>query len=364
MHESKIVALSLLSTLLATAAVAPAQTGVVSPADRASLEGSTFTHFPLGRFDCRMQTLHRDLPGGTVITGHAYRREASGLYGNVAPFSAELEVTLSMSPNTPDQASATFAQNVGSSPIVVLTRTPITFPGTARPALDPAPSFDLVIPYQTPFAVPAGGGTLCVDVVVHGNVTANGTDKNFSAYLDGHRLYANGDTEQPGFRFGTGCAAAGNTATTTAAITLWHLGTSMSLDLALRNGIPELGSGLTRAWVALGTTPGAQVWPQLPQCALYSSNDIWFELPGLLTSQGSYDGTLSQLPVLPPDFRLWLQAGSAHLGTGNLSFSDGVTLVTPPAGPTPIPAIRIVNSTNRTAPTGTISDSVPVIEFR
>ncbi|MCA8977385.1 MAG: hypothetical protein KDC98_21870 [Planctomycetes bacterium] len=69
-----------------------AQSPVVSPADRGQLEGSTFTHLPLGRMDTRMQTLHLDVPGGTVIAGHGYRREAAGVYGSVAAFACDLEV--------------------------------------------------------------------------------------------------------------------------------------------------------------------------------------------------------------------------------------------------------------------------------
>ena len=207
------------SLLLSTLSTLPAQAAVVSPGDRTDLEGSSFTHLPLGRASARMQTLHLDLPGGTVILGHAYRRDAAGLYGAVAPFVSEMEITLSMSPNVPTQAATNFAQNVGGNPIVVLPRTPIAFPGTSRPPVDPAPSFDLVVPYVTPFVVPAAGGTVCVDIEIFGNVTAAGIDHNISVYLDGHRNHQNGDAEQPGYRYGTGCAAPGNTSPTTCSFT-------------------------------------------------------------------------------------------------------------------------------------------------
>ena len=100
----------LLLVLLGTtfAAAAAAQTATISPSDRAQLEGSTFTHLPLGRHDARMQTLHLDLPGGTVLTGHAYRREAAGVYGGVAGFASDLEVSISMSPRTPATATILF----------------------------------------------------------------------------------------------------------------------------------------------------------------------------------------------------------------------------------------------------------------
>jgi hypothetical protein len=96
------------ATLLAT--FAPAQ-AAVSPTDRAALEGSSFTHFPLGRASARVQTLHRDLPGGTVLHGHAYRRDAIAVRGTVDAFQCELEVRVSLSPLTPTTASTTFASN-------------------------------------------------------------------------------------------------------------------------------------------------------------------------------------------------------------------------------------------------------------
>ncbi len=363
--SSTTVRLSLLATLVfGSLPPLAAQTPTVSPADRATLEGATFTHFPLGRFDCRMQTLHADVPGGTVIAGHGYRRDAAGLYGDSPAFVSELEVTISMSPNAPDQAAGTFASNVGSNPVVVLPRTPISFQANTRPAIDPAPQFDFLVPYQTPFVVPAGGGTVCVDVTVYGNSVGGAQDQNFSVYLDGHRTNSNGEAEQPGYRFGQGCPAPNATSPTTANATLWHIGTGMEIDLSVRNGIPEDGTGLTRAWLGLSTRPGTNpTWPSLPACTLYSTHDAWYAMPGTMTTAGRYDAMLQNLPVLPAGYRLWLQAGTAHLGTGDLTFSNGITIVTQPPGPTPIPTMRIVNSSNRAAASGSVSTSVPVTLF-
>ncbi|MCA8974634.1 MAG: hypothetical protein KDC98_07925 [Planctomycetes bacterium] len=268
-----------------------------------------------------------------------------------------------MSPNAPDQASATFANNIGANAVTVLPRTVVQFPGTARPGLDPAPAFELLIPYATPFTVPAQGGTVCIDVTVFGNSTPSGNNRNFSVYLDGHQNYANGDAEQPGFRFGSGCPARGNTLATYGALTLWHVGSGMELEASVRNGIADDGSGMTRAWVALGTQPVSMPWPLQPSCTVFGSNDVWFEMPGAMTTQGRYDGTLTGLPVLPPGFRLWCQTGSAHLGSGEVSFGDGVTLVTQPSGPMPIPVSRIANSNDHTAVSGSVSYSVPVISL-
>lgn len=352
----------LLSTMSVLASTLAAQQAI-SPADRASLEGSSFTQFPLGRHNARMQTLHADVPGGTLITGHAYRRDAAGVRGQVDGFVSDLEIALSISPRLPSQASSTFALNAGPNPVVVLPRTVIAFPATQRPSLDPAPSFELVIPYQFPFLMPASGGTLCVDVVLHGNTTTSGTNVNFSCYLDSHDLYSDGRAEQIGFRTFQGCAAPGATTACTASMTYWRLPAAAQLDVALRRGVPETGSGLTRAFVTLGHALAGSPWPLRADCPFWSSSELWFLLPGTPSALGDLDASLTGLPHLPPGFRLWCQAGSIDLATADMAFSDAVTFVTPPPGPLPIPVSRIVNSTNRAAATGTVSYSVPVMAF-
>jgi hypothetical protein len=283
--------------------------------------------------------------------------------GHIDGFTSDLQVTLSMSNNLPNQASATFANNVGTGAVVVLPRTLVTFPPTDRPSIDPAATFELQVPYLVPFVVPPQGGTLCVDVEIWGNQSAAGPNRNLSIYLDAHENYASGIAEQPGFRFGTGCAAPGNTATAFATLTLWHRLTQMTMDVALRDGVAEDGSGLSRAWLSLGVAPNNVPWPTQLACTMWSSNDVWFVLPGTPNTSGNYDGTLTGLPVLPPGYRLWCQAGSVHLGTGALAFGDGTTLVTPPVGPLPIPVSRIANSNDHTQATGTVSYAVPVMSF-
>jgi hypothetical protein len=342
-------------------AAAAAQTAV-SPSDRAGLEGSSFTHFPLGRFNCRMQQLHGDLPPGTTLSGHAYRRDAIAIHGHVDAFVSDLQVSVSMSPNDPAHASTTFANNVGPNPVLVLPRIVLGFPATDRPGLDPTPTFDLQIPYQVPFLVPSTGGTVCVDTVIYSNTSAAGIDHNMSLYLDCHQLYADGRNEQPGMRLGGGCATAGATATAYTTFTLWHLGASMALDVAARNGVPDVG-GNSRAFVMLGTGPANVVWPPRPACSLLTTTNVWFVLPGTNNAAGDCDGTLSGLPVLPANYRLWLQSGSIDLATGSFVVGDQSTLRLPPAGPTTLPSARIVNSTDNAAATGTVSLAVPVVQF-
>lgn len=356
-HQLCAAALAAASTLTAQLPLA------VSPADRAQLEGSSFTHLPIGRASARMQTLHADVPPGLVIGGHGYRRDAAGVRGTVDAFAVELQVTLSVSPNLPTRASTTFANNVGSNPVVVLPRQWVAFPATNRPALDPAPNFELAIPYVTPFQMPSTGGTLCVDIEVWGNQSAAGSNRNLSIYLDSHDLYSDGRAEQPGFRFGSGCPAPGQTNQPTATPTLWLRQGLSQFDVALRGAGRDDGSGLLRAWFAVGALPANQPWPSNANCVLWGTADAWFVLPGTPDASGNLDASLTGLPALPPGYRLWCQAGSAHLGSGALAFSDGATLVTPGPGPVPMTVSRVANSTDRSSATGTVSYAVPVMAF-
>src|SRR5690606_14125167 len=196
-----------LAALLAAATLG-AQ-GVVSPADRALLEGDASSSYPLGRANGRFQQIHADLGASTRPIGqHAYRRDAINQRGDVLAFTTELEVTLSVAASAPDAAVRDFATNHGPNPVTVLPRTRMSFPTTARPAQDPAATFEHVIPYATPFTLP-GGAPLCVDVVVFGNTTSRGNDVNFIAELDAQTFPANGSVVQPGYAYGSGCAAPG-----------------------------------------------------------------------------------------------------------------------------------------------------------
>jgi hypothetical protein len=342
-----------------------AQSPTVSPADRREHEGSSFTHLPLGRPNGRFQFLYGDLPGGTVIQGHAYRRDAIGQQGQVNGFVADLEVSLSTSPNAPGTASRVFSQNIGNDAVTVLPRMALSFPPTNRPPLDPAPRFDLIVPYQVPFVMPPGTPTLCVDVTMYGNSSTAGVDRTLSIYLDAHELRTDGANEQPGYRSGIGCPAPQNTLPSYANLSLWNLGPGQGsqIDLSLRRGIADNGSGSTRAFVSIGIGNTPMQWPTRPECALQTSADVWFAMPGTMSATGGYDASLTGLPPLPPGFRLHLQAGSIDLQTGDLAFADASTLLTPPAGSNLLRAVRLAASSDRTAASGSLSSSVPVTMF-
>lgn len=147
-------------------------------------------------------------------------------------------------------------------------------------------------------------------------------------------------------------------------MSMWRLPAGPRLDVSIRDGVRDTGGGVAIPFVMVGTSIAGSPWPLHPACTMWSSNEVWFPLPGSLNAQGDYDGSLAALPTVPPGYRLWCQAGSVHWWTVDMAFSDAVTFVTPAAGTLPIPTARIVNSTNHAAATGTVSYAVPVMAFR
>ena len=347
------------TTVLGTATDAPAQG--YSPADRAFLEGSSSTSYPLGRFNARVQQLHGDLPAGAHLSGHAYRRDATLLRGTVPAFEVELEVSMSISPREPGRPSRTFANNRGPSPTVVLPRTVLSFPATERPTEDPGRP-ELIIPYSQPFPMPPAGGTLCLETVVYGNLTAKGPDRNFQVYQDAHQLFSDGRTVQPGYRFGEGCSAAGASGPGYASFELTRLGPTMSLEISARNGVPDDGSGMARSYLMVSAEPFSGPLPLRTDCILGTAVE-WFGVLGPNDANGRWDGILPVIHIPPAYERFYLQVGSAHLGTGALALGDISTIVVPPPGPPVIPASRIASGSDRDAATGTVSLAVPVTLF-
>ncbi len=356
---ARIAALLPLLTLPALAQ-SPA---IVSPADRATLEGSSSSTYPLGRFDCRVQQLHADLGAGPrTLTGHAYRRDALALHGQVDPFATDLEVTVSNAALTPDVASGTFASNIGTGSVTVLPRTTISFPATQRPPADPASTFDLRIPWSTPFQL-AGGATLCLDVKVFGNVTSSGTDHNFTPYLDAHQLYRDGRNVQPGFRFGDGCAANGSGTPHTARLELTTFADgTMSLDVDSRDGVPTAGGVNARTVLLLGLGYQPAPLPIKAGCSVYPTLDVFVDLPGANDAAGDWSGSIPVANAVAPGMRFYAQLASGAPNS-DLTLSDGNVLTAPPLAPTTLPAVRIASGSDRNSPTGTVSSTVPVTGF-
>jgi hypothetical protein len=359
------------SPLLTVALLAAAATGlraqsIVSPNDRAVFEGSTSTSYPLGRFNTRFQQIHADVagPGGRTLTEHSYRRDAITERGDVAGFTTELEVVLSVAPHGPESAQRDFASNQGAQPVTVLQRTRLAFPTTSRPGSDPSPSFEHRIPYGTPFVLPPDA-PVCVDVVIHGNVTPSGPDRNFSAYLDAHGYAASGAITQPGFTTEVGCPAPGSSTPHDARFTMRRDANGAdSLDIVSRFGLPGTASQPTWNALILGNSPFPIVWPGNPACRIGPALDVAVRLPGSNDATGGWNGSLPIPATVGPGQRFLAQIVSADPNTGAMTFSDTGLLTVPMPAPARMPAARIVSGSDRAAPTGTVSSTVTVTSFR
>lgn len=366
LSRSAAVAASLLPLFLLGPS-AQAQGAAVSPASRADLEGDGSTTYPLGRHDMRLQQLHADLPPSlTTLLGHAYRRDAIATRGTVTAFSTDLEVRLSIAATTPDAPSRDFAQNRGTGEVVVLPRTTISFPATSRPGTAPAPSFDLIVPYAVPFARPAGA-VVCLETVVYGNSTASGNDRNFTPYIDAHALSRSGATSQPGFRYGTGCAAQGRTTPHSAVFRLERDGGgALELTIDSRDGARSTAAGAPALVTLLvGLSEDNRPWPGAASggCTLLTQIHAHIPLPGTADVNGDWNGALPGLANLPIGLQFHAQTVSGNLATGDLTFSDGSVLTVPGVEPTPIAVSRIAAGSDHTATRGTTSFSVPVTSF-
>lgn len=350
---------------VAVTAIPASAQSIVSPNDRGIYEGSTSSSYPLGRFDGRFQQIHADVSTtAQSLTEHSYRRDATAEHGEVSAYTTELEVTLGVSPNAPTAASSNFAANLGANPVTVLNRTRLSFPSTTRPGTDPAPSFDLRIPYGTPFQLPAGA-PLCVDVAVFGNVTSRGPNLNFTAYLDAHEMPSNGSVTQPGYNFDVGCPAVGSSAVHTATFSFDRASDgSLSLDIRSRNGVPSGTNAPARTALVVGFGPQPVVWPFKPTCRLIPSLDASYTLPGDNDSSGAWSGSLIGIPQIVPGQRFVAQLATGATATGDVTFSNAAIVTVPMLPPTALPAVRISAASDHTAATGTVSRIATVTSFR
>ena len=361
--EPRALRCALLSSPCLIALAVPAQ-DLVSPNERATYEGSTYTAYPLGRFNARLKQLHADL-GTTARTfvAHAYRRDAAEVKGMVGAFASEISVVLAISPKTPATASTTFADNLGTQSQVVLPRTKLNFPSTDRPAIDPYPAFTFGIPYQVPFAYPAGGGTLCIDVTVHGNDAPSGKDKDFLPYLDAQDVFADGRMLQVGFRYGQGCIATGQRNAQYGELAFVHTGSALDLQVTSRYGIPSDLANPAFTGLIIGYGAAQVPWPKQPGCTLWTTSNHAVLFTGANDASGGWTGTFANLPLMGPGTVFFAQVASVQPSTTTASFGDGTRLVVPPAGKVGLPAVRIAAGSDRTATTGTIATQVAIVKL-
>ena len=353
-----------IAAVLATAGLG-AQS-VVSPAARAQFEGDSSSSYPLGRADGRFQQIHADLGASPrTISQHAYRRDAINQRGDVLAFSTELEVTMSVAAVAPDSAARDFASNHGAGAVTVLPRARVNFPTTSRPAQDPAPGFEHAIPFTTPFNFP-GGAPICIDVVIYGNTTSRGNDVNFSAELDAQSFAANGSMSQPGYAYGSGCAAPGSSRPHDASFEFLRAAdASLSLDIDSQDGMPTTSSASAFSALVVSSREQPWVWPWNQACTLVPAIDASVTLSGPNDAAGDWSGSIN-LPQLPVGQRFVVQIASSVPAAGNaeLTFSNPSIITVSAMAPPSLPAVRIAHGSDHAATQGTVSPTVTVTEFR
>jgi hypothetical protein len=160
--SSRLFAASL--AVLAGAAAASAQTIIVSPNSRATVEGSTSSAAPFADPDCsRYQQVYGQGSLSSLV-GKSITHIAFRLDGTLGPYAGgfvypQLHITMATSNFPPDQLSTDMQTNVGPNARVVYNG------AYTLPALGASPTphpFDMVIQLQTPF--PYTGGALLIDV--------------------------------------------------------------------------------------------------------------------------------------------------------------------------------------------------------
>lgn len=147
-------------------AAAAAQAPVVFPGSHASNEGTGSTNVPFGRSTpTRVQCVYDPLlfAAPVVISELAFRIDGGAGAGQKL---ADFEVRMSTMPGGVLQLSADFAQNRGADETVVVSRHVGTLTAHAAPAV-PNP-FLPPIQLTTPFAYDPALGSLCIEIIVHG----------------------------------------------------------------------------------------------------------------------------------------------------------------------------------------------------
>ena len=154
-----------LVTLLAAGGLR-AQSGSVSPAFFADIEGSTSSAQPFAVG--RAQQVHGDLRGApAVLGGLAFRRD--GVAPDDPRYQArDVVIELRMAESDLATLSAGFAANYATPPQTVLPAGAVRLPDrTARPASRPGP-FDVRLPFAQPFAYTGLADLLWESIVTRG----------------------------------------------------------------------------------------------------------------------------------------------------------------------------------------------------
>ncbi|MHC4512808.1 MAG: hypothetical protein ACYS5W_03820 [Planctomycetota bacterium] len=302
---------------------------VYSPAPLAHHAGMTSTGYPFGYTGTKKMTyqqVHGDLPKVHVFKSLAWRPWTST--ASHGTFNATMTLTFGSKGPTPDNATTSYATNLGASPTVVLKNTTVKIGAYVKPPQPPG-----AFVYRVPLAasyVYTGNGTFCWECRLHNHTSTQSL--SFDLYY--HR------TTIQLQRGGQGCTASGMTspANLTGAVS----GTSLTLTAS---NMPSAGGALLA--VGFNSTP-LDLTPLGAPCALRT--DILALLPGKSTgSTATWQGTI---PTTAPDgTAVFLQAGAADSKANamGLVLSNGLCALWPY---TKRPVVRIWSNGSDTATTG------------
>ena len=327
--------------LLAAAPLATAQTRFYSPAPFAHHDGLTSTGYPIGYSSYTKMTyqqVHGDLPAvPQPILRLAFRPRSTS--ASHAAYAVNLTLVLSLGGPLPSAASATFAANLGPSPMTVLNQSTVNIPAFTQAGTAPAP-YHYAFPFPVPFLYD-GKGVLCWEMRVHSHSFTGTSSLSFDLYSTQTAV-----TLRSG---GVGCTCAGQAAPATLS------GSSNPGSLALNcNGLPAAQPVLLLIGIRstmYGPLPlPFDLTPLGAPCALRT--DMLLTAAGLASAgtaswqfpvpAAAPDGTAVFFQVLAPD------AAANPLG---LVLSNGLAAVWPYAKQ---PAVRIWKTADDQALSGSL----------
>lgn len=162
--------------LLATAAVAVAQTAVVVPNGYADLEGTSASRTPFGWSSGRVQYLvdGSQLCASTAVVTELQLRLDGGNFNVDAPVAKTFQCRIDAYevPATPATMSSSWAVNIGAATAQTLYDGPLVVPAAARTFPYPNP-WTLTIPLQAPLVYLRANGNLLLDLTVTGGAGDN-----------------------------------------------------------------------------------------------------------------------------------------------------------------------------------------------
>lgn len=310
-----------------------AQQYVVVPAAHATTDAPSYCWLAGASQPLRQQTLvggsHLTALQGQTLTALELRRNATG--EAYAGGSAQLTVTLSISPRLPLEVSTTYAANAGANAVTV-------FSGTVAIPASPAVVGSTVawtanntirIPFTTPF--PYSGGTLCVDIT---GAPVGGQPANWwmvDAALD--------DLRGTKLELGGGCGQYGGVASQWSSVSRRSLVAGAYARFSASGTLGGFALAAIGQKSPVGVPLAALGFPSAPSCELrLQTLDAlmltWFQPPAIAADQ-SFGGDAEVVIKLPSTTgALGLTFTTQWLDWSQMATSNAIEWTTAPSIPT------------------------------